>query len=208
MAGLRRWWNARRHRDGEWGELFAPAHGDEVVSLDLETTGLDPRSDHILSIAAVPVHAGRVWLSRRFERSVRAERDFDIDSIRHHRITPAESAGGESVTRAVEELLRWLGNRPLLGYNLDFDLRMLQPHVRRIAGFALPNRGIELAGAYQDVLLQRDPHAQPDLRFEAICQALGVPLSGRHTALGDATAVAVCWLALARSRAHKRKTPP
>lgn len=193
---LRRWLDARRHGSGEWGALLEKWRGEEVVSLDLETTGLDPRSDHILSMAAVPVREGRVRLSERFVRAVRAERDFDIDSIRHHRITPDESRAGDSVTASVEALLRWLGNRPLLGYNLQFDVAMLAPHARRITGFALPHQRIELAGAYQRRHQQRNPDAAIDLRLEAICEDLGVPMLGRHTALGDAVTVGLCWLAL------------
>lgn len=196
MAALRRWLDARRHGAGEWGALLQPYRGGEVVSLDLETTGLDPRSDHILSIAAVPVRDGRVRMSERFACNVRAERAFDIASIRHHRITPDESAIADSVTVAVAGLLRWLGNRPLLGYNLAFDVAMLAPHVRRIAGFSLPNRRIELAGDYRERQLRRQPDAAIDLRLESICEDLGVPMLGRHTATGDAVTVGLCWLAL------------
>lgn len=198
MGGLQRWWLARRHADGPWGALLQPSTLAEPVSLDLETTGLDPRQDHILSIAAVPIRAGRVCTAARFERTVRAERAFDIDSIRHHRITPGESAAGSSVTEAVQALLRWLGNRPLLGYNLAFDIAMLTPHVRRIAGFSLPNRRIELAGEYFKGEHRHRPDAAIDLRLEAICEDLGVPMLARHSALGDATTVGLCWLALQR----------
>lgn len=193
---LRRWLDARKHGSGDWGALLQPWRGDEVVSLDLETTGLDPRQDHILSIAAVPVRDGRVRMSERFVRNVRAERSFNIDSIRHHRITPDESADGESVTASVEGLLRWLGNRPLLGYNLQFDVAMLSPHAKRITGFALPNQRIELAGHYQQRQQQQRPDAAIDLRLEAICEDLHIPMLGRHTALGDAVTVGLCWLAL------------
>lgn len=198
MSALRRWLDARRHGDGQWGALLRPYRGQELVSLDLETTGLDPRRDHVLSIAAVPVREGRVRTSEAFACSVRAERDFDIESIRHHRITPDESAAADSVTVAVSGLLRWLGNRPLLGYNLAFDAAMLDPHVRRITGFGLPNRRVELAGEYRERQQRHMPDAAIDLRLEAICEALGVPMLGRHTATGDAVTVGLCWLALAR----------
>lgn len=198
MAALRRWLDARRHGSGQWGALLQPYRGSEWVSLDLETTGLDPRHDHILSIAAIPVRDGRVQVSERFACSVRAERDFGIGSIRHHRITPDESAIADSVSVAVAGLLNWLGNRPLLGYNLAFDIAMLAPHARRITGFALPNKRIELAGEYRERQLRRQPDAAIDLRLEAICEDLGVPMLGRHTAIGDAMTVGLCWLAMAR----------
>ncbi|MEZ5467359.1 MAG: hypothetical protein R3F18_06800 [Lysobacterales bacterium] len=57
------------------------------------------RRPKILSIAAVPVDAHGVRLSRRFVRSVRGRGDFGIDSIRVHRILPGESAQGEDSMR-------------------------------------------------------------------------------------------------------------
>ncbi len=84
-------------------------------------------------------------LSERFERRVHTARAFGIESIRHHRITPDEASSGEPVTEVVREFLHWLGGRRLLGYNLGFDLDMLSPHVRALAGFELPNPTEDLA---------------------------------------------------------------
>lgn len=193
---LRRWWLQRRHGDGAWSGLLQRPPAGEWVSLDLETTGLDPRRDHILSLAAVPVRNGRVVLSERFERRVRPDRDFDIASMRHHRITPDEAADGESVTPVVAAFLQWLGSRALLGYNLRFDLAMLAPHVRGLTGFALPNPRFDLAEAYATRARRARPDVPPDLDFAHIAGDLGVPVIGRHSALGDATTVALCWLAL------------
>ncbi|MGY0505745.1 exonuclease domain-containing protein [Luteimonas sp. e5] len=201
-TALRRWWTRRRHGEGEWRALTAPAPQHEWVSLDLETTGLDPARDHILSLAAVPLREGRVCLSERFTRRIRPEREFGIDSIRHHHITPQEAASGIGVTRAVREFLHWLGPRPLLGYYLDFDLRMLAPHVRAVCGFTLPNRRFDLADAVQAAQLRRRPDAPPNLDFHHIAHTLGVPVLGRHSALGDATTVAMCWLALQEKGWH------
>jgi len=198
VGAIRRFIDRRRHGRGDFGFLFGPADGQCQVSLDLETTGLDPRSDHILSIAAVPVSGPRILLSQRFERVIRPERGFGIESIRHHRITPAEAAAGVGVRQGVEELLRWLGGRTIIGYNIGFDLAMLDGHVRAVAGFALPNRSEDLAVAYRRVAMLDQAYGEVDLRFEAIAARLGVPVLGRHTALGDATTTAACWVALHR----------
>lgn len=196
MRVLRRWWLRRRHGVGEWGFLLQPPPAGEWVSLDLETTGLDPANDHILSLAAVPIRGGRLLLSERFERQIRPDREFGIESIRHHLITPGEAAGGMSVTPAVREFLHWLGSRRLLGYHLAFDLAMLAPHVRGLTGFALPNARADLADAMAAREHLLHPEVPPNLAFEHIAAQLGVTVLGRHTALGDAVTTALCWLAL------------
>ena len=202
MHALSRWWMRRRHGEGEWGGLFAPSSAGEWVSLDLETTGIDPARDHILSLAAVPVREGTAWLSERFERRVHTARAFGIESIRHHRITPDEASAGEPVVEVVREFLHWLGGRRLLGYNLGFDLDMLAPHVRALAGFDLPNPTVDLADAVAAAQRRQRPDAPVNLDLVHIANRLGVPMIGRHTALGDATTVALCWLAL-----HRRGWP-
>ena len=196
MSPLSRWWLRRRHRGGEWAALLQPPPAGEWVSLDLETTGMDPARDHILSLAAVPVRDGRVLLSERFERRIHTARVFGIDSIRHHRITPDEASTGEQITDVVRAFLHWLGSRRLLGYNLGFDLDMLGPHVRAATGFALPNATVDLADEVARRQRQQRPNAPVNLDFAHIADTLGVPMVERHSALGDATTVGLCWLAL------------
>ena len=196
MSPLSRWWLRRRHRGGEWAALLQPPPAGEWVSLDLETTGMDPARDHILSLAAVPVRDGRVLLSERFERRIHTARSFGIDSIRHHRITPDEASTGEQITEVVREFLHWLGSRRLLGYYLGFDLDMLAPHVRAATGFALPNATVDLADEVARRQRQQRPNAPVNLDFAHIADTLGVPMVERHSALGDATTVGLCWLAL------------
>lgn len=196
MTPLSRWWLRRRHRGGEWAALLQPPPAGEWVSLDLETTGMDPARDHILSLAAVPVRDGRVLLSERFERRIHTARAFGIDSIRHHRITPDEASTGEQITDVVRAFLHWLGSRRLLGYNLGFDLDMLGPHVRAATGFALPNATVDLADEVARRQRQQRPNAPVNLDFAHIADTLGVPMVERHSALGDATTVGLCWLAL------------
>ncbi|HEY4529978.1 MAG TPA: exonuclease domain-containing protein [Luteimonas sp.] len=207
MRAFRRWWLRRTIGQGEWAGLLQPAPAGEWVSLDLETTGLDPRRDHILSLAAVPVRRGRVLVSERFERRIRADRAFGIESIRHHRITPEEAAEGVAVTAAVRDFMHWLGGRTLLGYHLAFDLAMLSPHVRGLAGFGLQNPRVDLAEAFAARARRSDPQAPPNLDFQHIADSLGVPVLDRHSALGDAVTVGLCWVALQSERRPGTRDP-
>ena len=196
MHALSRWWLRRRHGGGEWAALLQAPPAGEWVSLDLETTGLDPARDHILSLAAVPVREGRLLMSERFERRVHTARAFGIESIRYHRITPDEASTGDQVTDVVREFLHWLGSRRLLGYYLGFDLDMLAPHVRAATGFALPNTTVDLGDEIARRQRRQRPNAPVNLDFAHIAGTLGVPMVERHSALGDAVTVGLCWLAL------------
>lgn len=204
LGALQRFFDRRRLRDPRYAPMFERYRGSEAVSLDLETTSLDPATCEVLSLAAVPVDASGVMLSQRFVRSIRSAQDYGIESIRVHRILPGESAVGVDLGTAIEEFALWLGNRPLLGYYLAFDVAVVNRVLRARQGFALPNRRIELAERYARGLRVHEGNSEPDLRLESIAGALGLPLMGRHTALGDAVSVGLAYAAL---RARRRRRP-
>lgn len=200
MNALRRRWLGWRHGAGPWGGLFGPSPPDEVVSLDLETTGLDVSSDRILRLAAVPVRGGRVVLSERFERWVDPGRAFGIESIRHHRILPGDVATAPSEREVVEAFLRWIGPRPVLGYCIDFDIALLDRSVRAITGFPLPSRRIDIVDVDYRRQRGRHPETARHRDLDTILAEAGVPAMQRHDALADAAATALAWCVL-RARA-------
>lgn len=200
MNPLRRRWLAWRFGPGPWGALFGPTPAGERVSLDLETTGLDPRRDRLLRLAAVPVRGGRVVLSERFERWVDPGRGFDIESIRHHRILPGDVASAADEASVVAAFLHWLGPRPLLGYCVGFDIAMLDRVMRPVLGFPLPNDRLDLAAVDFELQRRRHPDAARRRDLDAILADAGVPSLQRHDALADATATALAWCVL-RARA-------
>lgn len=192
----RRWLDRRRARGGPYAGLFEPCDGPEWVAIDLETTGLDPRRDQILSIAALPCSGRRIHLGARFDVLIDSRSPRIPAQIRHHRLRPVDLEHGMPLDAALPALLALIGNRPLVGYCVDFDIAMLDRAVRPRYGFGLPNRRIDVQREYAAWLRRRDPQAEPDLRFEAIAAALGVDVAQRHRAFDDALAAALMHLRL------------
>lgn len=180
------WLERRRHGHGAHAELFAPYRGKQWVALDLETTGLDPAKDTILAMAAVPVEGSRLKLRERLDLVVRNTSPRITEAIRHHRLRPDDVADGVPLDQALEQLLALIGNRPLVGYCIGFDVAMLDQALRPRYGFGLPNRRIDVQREYATWRRRRQPEVEPDLRFEAIAEYLDLPTPERHSALGDA----------------------
>ncbi|PAU76201.1 3'-5' exonuclease [Halomonas salipaludis] len=196
LRALRRASDRRRHAEGEYGWLFHPYTGNEMVAIDCETTGLDTRCAELVSIAAVKVRDGRVLTSESLDLRLQRPASLNGDSIRIHGLRGIDLAGGDCVEEALDKLLDFIGNRPLMGWCLDFDITILNRHLRPRFGFDLPNSLIEVSQRYVRDLRRAHPEIEPNLRFEAVAKALDVPVIGRHTALGDAVTAALMYLRL------------
>jgi DNA polymerase-3 subunit epsilon len=197
LRGLRRWWRSLAS--------VSPYDEPELVSLDLETTSLDPKSAEILSIAAVPVRGRQVILSERFERMVRTNAAIDREAVKYHRLLPSDVEHGVPPQQAVTEFVAWLGERPLLGYCIGFDCLMLERAAQWAGGGLLDGRRFDIREIYRRRMLQRNPDGHPSQVLDDILAALEVPRVGRHTAVGDATAVGLAFLAL--KYASRRPAP-
>src|SRR5204863_8260625 len=68
----------------------APWREIDFTVIDLETTGLDPGTDEIISFATVSVSGGRITLADARYELVRPERAPDADTIRIHGLREAD----------------------------------------------------------------------------------------------------------------------
>jgi DNA polymerase-3 subunit epsilon len=177
--------------------LFEPGPPDEAVSIDCETTGLDPRKDDIVAIAAIRIRGWRILASERFEATFRPKARLKPDAIKIHRLREADVARARAIDGAIPDLLRFIGGRPLVGYYLDFDVAMLNKHVRRFLGVDLPNERIETSALYyQRKYADAPPGTQVDLSFASLLEDLKLPMLDRHDAYSDALMTAMAYLAL------------
>ncbi len=177
--------------------LFEPGPPDEVVSIDCETTGLNARKDDIVAIAAIKIRGARIVTSERFEATLRPEARMRPDAIKIHRLREADVADGRAIRDALPELLHFIGGRPLVGYHLDFDVAMLNKHVRRFLGVELPNARIETSALYYERKYgDAPPGTQVDLSFASLLDDLKLPMLDRHDAYSDALMTAMIYLAL------------
>lgn len=184
-------------RDPAFRFLFDEPPASEAVAIDCETTGLNTRRDDIVTVAAVLIRGSRILASERFEAVVRPSAKMKAEAIKVHRLREGDVAGGRTMEEVLPELMRFIGSRPLIGYYLEFDLAMVNRHMRRMLGIELPNTRIEVSGLYYERKYgDAPPGTQVDLRFAAILADLGLPILDQHDAFGDALMTAMMYLAL------------
>jgi DNA polymerase III subunit epsilon len=99
--------------------------------------------------------------------------------------------------RVLPDLLRFIGGRPIIGYYIDFDMRMLDKYILRQIQTKLPNPRIEVSEMYYACKYKgAPPNTVYDLRFTSILADLGIPNLEQHDALNDTIMAAMVYLQL------------
>ena len=183
--------------DPSYRFLFEPGPTDEVVVLDCETTGLNPRTDEVIAIAALIVRGQRIMMSTPFRAVIRPDKDPTSTSIKVHRLRAQDVAVGRAMHEVLPELLRFIGGRPIVGYYVDFDIRMLDKYILRYIEAKLPNRRIEVSSMYYALKYGGAPPGTVlDLRFASILADLGIPSLEQHDAFNDTLMTAMMYVQL------------
>jgi len=196
FASLQRSWNRRGLNDENYGWMFDPYVGDEVVVFDTETTGLNTKKDAVLSIGAVKVKGDRILTSESFEIFLKPSNEISIESIKIHHIRPCDLENALVPLEGAKKFLDFIGNRPLVGYYLEFDMAMMNRLIKPWLGITLPNKQIEVSGLYFDKKIELIPQGNIDLRFDTILRDLNIPRMGQHNALNDAIMTAMVYIKL------------
>ncbi|MEC7093607.1 MAG: DUF294 nucleotidyltransferase-like domain-containing protein [Pseudomonadota bacterium] len=151
-----------------------------VASLDLETTGLRARTDRIVQIGAIRSDDA----VPPFAALVRLGVPIPVTSTRIHRIDDEMVAGADEFPMVLPRLRTQIGGHLILGYNIGFDLAVLEAEAERhgvewswSAALCLRQLATCLLGTETMMMLG-------DL--EALATHCQVPVVDRHTALGDA----------------------
>ena len=93
-----------------------------------------------------------------------------------------------ALAAALPELLRFVGNAPVIGHNLKFDLGFLQKH-----GALRNNVSIDTYDLASALLPSASRYS-----LGALAAELGVPLRDAHRALNDARATQAVYMLLAQ----------
>ena len=148
------------------------------IALDLETTGLNPTDDRILEIGAVKIVEGQE--REVFSTLVDPGRQVTPRIQELTGITNEMAAGGMEYREAVERLVEFCRDLPLLGHNILFDYSFVK---RSAVNQSLPfeKEGVDTLKIARRLL--------PDLEhrsLEYLCTHYGITQERKHRAEDDA----------------------
>jgi DNA polymerase-3 subunit epsilon len=171
------------------------------VALDLETTGLDPRRDEILSIGLVVLRGDRIDLGTAQHLRVAPAQAIPERSAVLHGITDDAAAQGRPLADVLPRVLSALSGHVLLGHHVATERGFLDAACRRLYGM-----GLVVPLADTEVLVRRwmtrrqQVLAADDLRLHALRERYGLPRYRAHDALIDALATAELFCAFVAKR--------
>lgn len=159
----------------------------EWILLDTETTGFSA------PIFVVELGAQRMqgWepIGAPFRKLLNQNQDIPPAASRVHGYTrEVLERDGESALSVYRDFLIYAGNRPLVAYNLEYDLeKVLLPEWERLDIPPIGERGFCALRLAQRLL---DPVPAGNCKLQTLRQYYRLPERGAHTALGDVETVA------------------
>lgn len=170
------------------------------VVLDTETTGLNPYSgDEIISIGAIAVKEGKVCEEEAFEAVVDPGRSIPPLVSELTGITNQQVAGKPRLVQVMPGFLDFVGDSVIAGHSVEFDMAFLNLKLKRWIGHPLRNCVLDTLS------LSWKLHPQwQSYTLESLLAHYGLPVIGRHTALGDALMTARILSILLEELLHRR----
>ncbi|WP_339860100.1 exonuclease domain-containing protein [Thalassospira alkalitolerans] len=176
----------------------------EFVALDLETTGLDPKKDEIVSIGFVIIRQLEVDFSSCEHLLVRPQKELSESSVIVHRIFDSDVEKAPDIEIALAHILPILAGRVLIAHHAPIELGFLGQACKRYFGAPLHIPTVDtLVLALRDLYRQGQPIKPGALKLESQRHTHNLPPYRVHNALSDAIAASGLFLAQIAKRDPK-----
>ena len=155
---------------------------DTYVAVDVETTGLSPKTDRIIEIGAVKVENGVV--TDCFSQLINPKRHVGEFVEQLTGITDVMLRDAPPIGQVLPEFLDFCGAYPLVGHNILFDYGFLKRNVVN-AGGSFERLGVDTLALIRVLMPEL-----PKKSLSYVCRCLSIETGTSHRAKDDARAAA------------------
>ena len=186
------WW--RRSRSPVLAISFSRV---DFLVVDVETTGLDPRRDHVLEVGWVPVTSGEVVLNGVRGTLVRPPTGVVVgESAVLHGLTDDDLGAAPGLADVLAELGAALQGRVLVAHHAPIEIGFLVGALCDGQADGAPLHVVDTMTLQRRLLVGRHGEPPPGaLRLDAARRRFGLPRYAAHRAAADAIATAELLLA-------------
>lgn len=167
------------------------------ISLDTETTGLNPKSGHrIVEIGCVEM-INHVSTGETFHVYINPQRDMPDEAFKVHGLSEAFLKDQPLFSKVADDFLAFIGDAPLVIHNAAFDMGFINWELENLNKPAL-----DMSRAIDTVKMARKKFPGAQASLDALCRRFGIDNSNRtlHGALLDAELLADVYLELMGGR--------
>lgn len=154
-------------------------HQETFICFDCETTGLDPKTDRIIEIAAAKFDGSQII--ERFETLIHPQCPIPESSTEIHHITDDMVKDKPKVEEILEEFLSFVGKHTVVGHGIPFDISIVCEEAKR---HKIPCR-LSLAPHIDTLRLARHYGNSPTNSLEHLRMHFNIPDEGAHRAMND-----------------------
>lgn len=200
LAGSREYFN-RFNQD-------LPLENYEFVVLDTELTGLNEKTDEIVSIGAVKIENLRIDLENNFYSNICPCQEVPKFSTLIHRISPRQARKSPPIAEILPDFLDYVGNSLIIGHNIGMDMAFINKELKDNLGGILHNPcldTIRMARIYREeqwINYYDRYNLGVSYNLKDLSVEYGLPVFPEHNSLNDAIQTAYLFLFLVHKLKH------
>ena len=151
---------------------------DNYVLVDIETTGLSPRTDEIIEIGAIKVKENKIIDT--YNTLIKIDRNLNPFITKLTGITDKMLETGKETDKALEEFVNFTGNEIIMGHNVNFDINFIYDKCLSYLDYYLSNDFVDT--------MRIAKHILPDIqnyKLGTLANYFGVDYRSAHRGLED-----------------------
>jgi DNA polymerase-3 subunit epsilon len=171
----------------------------EFLVFDLETTGLDPKKDRILSIGHLLIHHMLVDISTSVHTYIKAEKYVKPEAAVINHIVPEMLSEGQLFDEAMHDLFRAMKGKILIAHGTVVEKNFIDTYVKLRFGLEpLPLFWLDTLILEKSLLRNKNDSGTGDYQLASVRERHNLPPYLAHNALADSIATGELFLVLVK----------
>lgn len=168
-----------------------PLRQKDFAAIDIESDGLNPKKNHILSIGGVKIIDGKIDVAESIELFVE-QKFINNKTVQIHGITKNITKNKINEKEMLLKTVEFLGDAVIIGHNVNFDIAIINRALKKHYGMKLKNSWIDTINLFHRINPKHKSH--PSLTLDDLCDEFNISKSDRHTSAGDSFITAIIFL--------------
>ncbi len=162
------------------------------VAINIETSGLNPKDDVILSIGAISIEKNNIIIGDSYE-VILLQYIYNQTNNKSNLKFIESKQPKSSEPLAIEDFINYIGNAILIGHRIDFDMEILNNALEKLGCGKLKNEALDIEVMYKK---WKDHSDEKTFSIEDLNTEFKINQSENNFATDDAYAIALLFLKL------------